>query len=84
MTKYQSKLAAGQTAWLIRGNEVVSMPIGLVTVKSLAVEETTGTVINTEVVYSFRIYGADKRFREWAMYPENKCFATKRELLDSL
>lgn len=81
MKTYQSKLEAGQAAWIMRGNKAVTMPIGSVHVKSV---EDGGKTWDT-VEYNFRIYDAtDRNFKDWEAYPESQVFATKEELLASL
>lgn len=82
MKTYQSKLEAGQLAWLLRENKVVSMPVGSVHIKAVANEE--GKPSHITVTYSFRIYGVRNDFKEWEEYKDSECFATKEELLASL
>ena len=82
MTTYQSTLVRGQTAWFIRENKVVSMPVGSVTIKSVADEN--GNPSHETVTYGFRIYDTSKRFKEWEEHDQAECFGTKEELLASL
>jgi hypothetical protein len=82
MKEYQSKLEAGQLAWFIRENKVVSMPVGVVHIKAMSDEE--GKPSHTSITYSFRIYGARNEFKDWEEHKEYECFATKEELLASL
>jgi hypothetical protein len=79
---YTSKLSAGDTGWLIRENRVVSLPIGSVTITVVASEQ--GLPLNTSVEYGFRIYGRDKKFKDWEQHAESEVFGSKKKLLASL
>jgi hypothetical protein len=83
MKEYQSKLEAGQLAWFIRENKVVSMPVGAVRIRDV-VHNEEGEPAHTSITYSFRIYGARNEFKDWEEHKEYECFATKQELLASL
>ncbi len=82
MATYTSKLKDGQTGWLIRKNEVTSMPIGSVTIKS--VSDDQGKHLHTSVIYGFRIYELNGKFKDWEEHPENKVFGSKEDLIASL
>ena len=82
-TTYTSKLAAGQTAWFLRDNKVVSEPVGYVTIKSVV--DDLGNPQSLQVSYGFRTYfGNTGNFNKWEELTESLCFATKEELLASL
>jgi len=83
MNTYQSKLACGQTAWMIRENKVTFLPVGSVTIKTIS--EDDGFQPRQKVIYGFRIHDTSgTRFVEWEEHEESECFATKEELLASL
>lgn len=83
MTTYTSKLTARQTAWFMRENKAVALPIGSVIVQSTVDEKD----IHTLVQYGFAIYEDSplhRKFKEWLYLYEKYVFATKEELLASL
>lgn len=82
MATYQSKLKRGQTAWFLRENKVVSLPVGQVVIRSVANDD--GEPVFESITYCFRIYNSDKTFKDWEDRPELDCFASKEDLLASL
>lgn len=84
---HRSKFKLGQPAWFMRENKATSLPVGSITIKTVADEK--GRHSHTSVSYGFRIYhnqGATYHplFKEWEEHDEKECFATKKSLLASL
>lgn len=81
MNTYTTKLKCGQTAWFMKDNKVVSLPVGKVDVSEVSYEKNT---CYTTITYGFRIYDDRGCFKEWEKRDEPYCFASKEELLASL
>lgn len=82
MTTHTCKFTAGQTAWLILNNKVVSDIVGSVTVRDVwNAEQKTRRI---DIFCGFRSYNFKEMFESWTEVDEKLCFPTKEELLASL
>lgn len=86
---YTTKLTLGQNAWRMHENKPVCQPVEAIRIEHILSEG--GKITPESTQYGFRIYfGEEKKnippmkFKEWAIVPQDKCFATKEELLASL
>lgn len=79
----KSKFNIGDEFWIMEDNKPVSKKVDKITAETFKDSKKDEYYASIEYgVYVFRIGGLDQSY--WAYFAENKCFTSKKELIENL